>query len=69
MLQLEVQTDNVRVYIDSMMLVVVTFGEFQNTRKASTSNPEKQQRSILVTYLWIVPHIWGCKLGAESGRL
>ena len=29
------QTDNVRVYMNSMMLFVVTLSEFQSTRKAS----------------------------------
>ena len=56
--------------MDSMMLAVVTLGEFQKLEKSiSTSNPEKQLRDILVTYLWIVPHIWDYTLSHESGCL
>ena len=38
----------------------------KHEKSVSTSNPEKQLRHILVTYLWIVPQIWGCTLRAES---
>ena len=42
------------------------FGWIPKHKKSiAISNPEKQRRTIFVTCLWIVPHTWGCTLGAE----